>query len=53
MTPCRVCAMLIIQCGIKKVYAYKKYQKAEASIEMLKQAGVEIQHLYDEVESYK
>lgn len=52
MTPCRTCAMMIINCGIKRVVAEKRYHDSADTIEMFKQAGVELIHLNDEVEQY-
>lgn len=52
MTPCRTCAMLIINCGIKRVLAEKRYHDSADTIEMFKQAGVKLEHLHDEVEEY-
>jgi len=34
MTPCRTCAMLIINCGIKRVVCEKKYHDSKDSLEM-------------------
>ena len=53
MTPCRTCAMLIINCGIKRVIAEKRYHDSADSIEMFKQAGVELEHLSDMIEEYQ
>ena len=53
MTPCRTCAMLIINCGIKRVVCEKHYHDEEDSLEMFKQAGVAIEHLEDTVQTYK
>ena len=53
MTPCRTCAMLIINCGIKRVIAEKRYHDSADSIEMFKQAGVTLEHLSDMVELYQ
>ncbi|WP_024470607.1 deoxycytidylate deaminase, partial [Treponema pedis] len=33
MTPCRTCAMLIINCGIVRVVAEKRYHDSEDTIE--------------------
>jgi dCMP deaminase len=52
MTPCRVCAMLIVNCGIIRVVCQRRYQKAAESIEIFKTAGVSIEHLEDEVQKY-
>ena len=36
MTPCRTCAMLIINCGIKKVVCKRKYHAGEESEEFFR-----------------
>ncbi|MBN1968980.1 MAG: cytidine/deoxycytidylate deaminase family protein [Candidatus Delongbacteria bacterium] len=53
MTPCRTCAMLIINCGIKRVVCEKKYHAGVESEEMFKLAGIEVEYFNDEVQSYK
>ena len=52
MEPCRVCAMLIISTGIKRVVAQRRYQAAEETREMFKQAGVQLDVLEDEFQKY-
>ncbi len=52
MEPCRVCAMLIISSGIKKVVAKKKYHAAQETREMFNAAGVELVVIDDEIETY-
>ena len=52
MTPCRTCAMLIINCGIKRVVCEKKYHLAEESEQMLKDSGVELEYLDGRLEKY-
>ena len=52
MTPCRTCTMLIINCGLKRVIAEKRYHDSADSIELFKQAGVILEHLSDTVEEY-
>jgi dCMP deaminase len=53
MTPCRTCAMLIINCGIKRVVCQRRYHDSEDSEEMFKKAGVALEHLIDEVQQYE
>jgi dCMP deaminase len=53
MTPCRACAMMIIQCGIKKVKCIRKYHAGAESEEMFKEAGVELTYVEEIVEQYK
>ena len=52
MEPCRVCAMLIISVGIKKVIAKKKYHAAQETRDMFRKADVELVVVADEVEQY-
>ena len=52
MEPCRVCAMLIISVGIKRVVCKTKYHAAQETREMFKKAGVELIVHDDHVETY-
>ena len=52
MTPCRVCAMLIINCGIKRVVCEKKYHAGVESEEMFNQAGIQIEFFEDDILKY-
>ncbi len=52
MTPCRVCAMLIINCGIRRVVCEKKYHAGLESEQLLAQAGVTIEYFTEEVLQY-
>jgi dCMP deaminase len=52
MTPCRVCAMLIINCGISRVVCEKKYHAGGESEEMFKAAGVKLEFFSDETLQY-
>jgi dCMP deaminase len=53
MTPCRVCAMLIINCGIKRVVCERKYHAGAESEEMFAKVGVQLEFFLDEVLKYK
>lgn len=53
MTPCRVCAMLIINCGIVRVVCERKYQTATESEEMFRKVGIELDYIFDEVQQYE
>ena len=53
MTPCRVCAMLIINCGIKRVVCEFKYHAGEESEQMFVDAGIELVFFNQEVVEYK
>ncbi|MBN1780519.1 cytidine/deoxycytidylate deaminase family protein [bacterium] len=52
MTPCRVCAMLIINSGITRVVCERKYHAGEESEHMFDQAGITIEYKYNEVQQY-
>jgi len=52
MTPCRTCAMLLINCGIERVVCEMKYHAGKESEEMFEQAGVKIEFINQEVLKY-
>jgi dCMP deaminase len=52
MTPCRTCAMLIINCGIQRVVCERRYHDGAESEQMFKQVGIELVYKYDEVQQY-
>jgi dCMP deaminase len=52
MTPCRVCAMLIINCGIKRVVCERKYHAGLESEALFKEAGVQLHFIHDEIQQY-
>lgn len=52
MTPCRVCAMLLINSGIKRVVCEKKYHTGAESEEMFQKAGIEIEFKSNEEQEY-
>ena len=52
MTPCRTCAMLIINCGIVRVVCENRYHSADESEEMFKQAGIQLNYVSEEVLKY-
>jgi len=53
MTPCRVCAMLMINCGIQRVVCEKKYHAGEESEQLFADAGVKLEYFTEEVLTYK
>ena len=53
MTPCRTCAMLIINCGIKRIVCEKKYHQGAESEQMFKNAGITLEYFEDEFVKYK
>ncbi len=52
MTPCRTCAMMIINVGIKRVVCEKKYHAGSESEEMFKMAGVSLEYFSEEILKY-
>src|SRR5574344_200561 len=52
MTPCRTCAMLIINCGIKRVVCEQKYHAGQESEDMFKEAGIILEYFSEEVLKY-
>jgi dCMP deaminase len=53
MTPCRTCAMLLINCGIKRIVCERKYQQAEESEKLFAEAGIKIKYKYNETQQYE
>ena len=53
MTPCRTCAMLIINCGIVRVVAQRRYHDAHDSEAMFATAGVKLEYVYNEIQEYE
>jgi len=53
MTPCRTCAMLLINSGIKRVVAANKYHDGAESEMMFKKAGIKLEYLSEDVVKYK
>jgi dCMP deaminase len=52
MTPCEVCAKMIINSGIKRVVCERHYHSGSESEEMLAKAGVKFEVLFDEIQQY-
>ncbi|HNZ84619.1 MAG TPA: cytidine/deoxycytidylate deaminase family protein [Candidatus Woesebacteria bacterium] len=52
MTPCRTCAMLLINCGVKRVVCERKYHAGAESEEMFKKVGIELEYKHDELQQY-
>lgn len=53
MTPCRTCAMLLINCGIRRVVCERRYHAGEESEELFGEAGIAIEYRYDEMQEYE
>lgn len=52
MTPCRTCAMMIINCGVARIVCERRYHAGSESEAMFAQAGVAIEFVHDEVQQY-
>ncbi|MEN6499850.1 MAG: cytidine/deoxycytidylate deaminase family protein [Rectinema sp.] len=52
MTPCRTCAMLIINCGIVRVVAEYRYHDGDESEDMFRMACIKLEYVHDEVLKY-
>ena len=52
MTPCRSCAMLLINCGVERVVCERRYQRAEESENLFAESGVRLEYKFDEVQQY-
>ncbi len=53
MTPCYICAKMIINAGIKKVVCAQDYHAGARSKEIFEQAGIEFTLLSEEMTTYK
>ena len=53
MTPCRTCAMLIINCGIVRVVCERKYHAGSESEELFKHAGIKLEYFHNETQHYE
>ena len=52
MTPCRTCAMLIINCGIVRVVCGRRYHDPYDSEAMFQKAGITLEYIHNETETY-
>ena len=52
MTPCRTCAMMLINCGIKRIVCEKKYHAGAESEQLFKTAGIPLEYVDESVEQY-
>jgi dCMP deaminase len=53
MTPCRTCAMLIINCGIVRVVCQRRYHDGKDSEDMFRAVGIQLEYIHDEVQQYE
>ncbi len=52
MTPCAVCAGMIINSGVKRVVCEKRYHAGGESEDMFRKVGLELDYINEEVENY-
>lgn len=52
MTPCAVCAKMMINAGLKRVVCEKRYHAGGESEDMFRKVGMELDYFNDEVEAY-
>ena len=52
MTPCRRCAMMIINSGIRRVVCERRYHADKDTIDLFQQADVELVVMTEDVEEY-
>ncbi|PIS07712.1 cell division protein DedD [Candidatus Berkelbacteria bacterium CG10_big_fil_rev_8_21_14_0_10_43_13] len=52
MTPCAVCAKMIVSCGIKRVVAQRKYHDGKLSEDLFEKCGVDLEYIYNEMQEY-
>jgi len=52
MTPCRTCAMLIINCGIVRVVCQRRYHDAGDSEAMFATAKIKLEYISEEIQQY-
>ena len=53
MTPCRTCAMLLINTGVVRIVSQNKYHAGQESEEMFKKAKIKLEFINTEVVKYK
>lgn len=52
MTPCPICAKMIINCGIQRVVCLRRYHDGAESERLFLRAGVALEHVSEEEEQY-
>lgn len=52
MTPCRTCAMMIINCGIVRVVCQRKYHDGAESEAMFDKVGISVEYVENAMETY-
>ncbi len=52
MTPCPVCAKMIINCGIKRVVCQRRYHDGKEAERLFSRANILLMHMNEEEENY-
>jgi len=52
MTPCAICAKIIINAGITRVVCEKRYHVGSEGEELFRRAGIELDYFSEEIEQY-
>jgi dCMP deaminase len=52
MTPCRTCAMIIINCGVRRVVCEYRYHAGRESEAMFAEVGIALEYVNEEVLEY-
>lgn len=52
MTPCRTCAMMIINCGIRRIVCERRYHAGAESEAMFATAGLLLEYVSEDVQRY-
>lgn len=52
MTPCRTCAMAIINAGIKRVVCVRRYHEGQDAEEMFASAGIKLEYVEQKLQEY-
>jgi len=53
MTPCRNCAMAIVNCGIERVVCQRRYKSWEEPMSILNSAFIKVIHVSDDIQNYE
>lgn len=52
MTPCPVCAKMLINTGIKRIICQRRYHDSKETERVLKKCKIELEYVVDEVQQY-
>lgn len=53
MTPCYVCAKMLITCGVRRIVVNNAYQTSNDSLQIFKEAGIEYIQINQQTQEYK